>query len=113
MKMSIERALDILDPASVAEHSPEEWVQAHRMACQALALLRWIPAAERKPEEDELVLGVVSAELGPHAWITDGIAIVEYDETVDQWLLEAWPEVEDVEVSHWMRLPMLPEGVGT
>lgn len=110
--MTIERAIEIVSPTTEEVHSPAEWLEAHRMACQALTLLRWIPADEAKPEYDEFVLGVCSATLSDHAWMTDAIAVVEYDETADQWLLAAWPEAEDVEVSHWMRLPTLPEGVG-
>ena len=110
--MTIERAIEILNPKNLADWTSAEWVQAHRMACQALALLRWVPASERKPEPDEFVLGVVSARLSSHAFLTSAQAIVEYDETTDEWLLDAWPEADWVKVSHWMPLPELPEGVG-
>lgn len=110
--MTIDRAIEIVNPMSEELYSPAEWLEAHSMACRALASLKWIPADEAKPEYDEFVLGVCSATLSDHAWMTDAIAVVEYDETVGQWMLAAWPEAEDVKVSHWMRLPDLPEGVG-
>lgn len=109
MSMSIDRAIEILDPARRHHFDSIEPVnEACRMGMQALALLRWIPVTERLPEPDEFVLGVCTARLSDHADLTDAIALVEYDEYADQWLLEAWPEVEDVRVSHWMRLPELP-----
>ena len=108
MNMSIETAIESLDPESATALT----ATAQRMGMQALDLLRWKDAGKEKPEPDEFVLGVCSAQLSDHAWLTGAIAIVEYDETADQWLLDGWPEVEDVTVSHWMRLPTLPEGVG-
>ena len=111
--MTIDRAIEICNPTTESTHSPSEWFQAHNMACQALALLRWKDAGKEKPEPGEFVLGVCTATLSDHGWLTDAIAIVEYDETHDEWLLDGWPEVEDVKVSHWMRLPELPEGVAT
>lgn len=109
MNMSIDRAIEILEPANIGPHSPTEWVSAHRMACQALALLRWKDAARQKPDPDEFVLVVCSASLGRGFGYDNELAIAEYDETKDAWILEDWPEAADVRVSHWMRLPELPD----
>ena len=111
--MTIERAIEILSPENLTDRTPAEWVQAHRMACQALALLRWIPVTERKPEPDEeLVLVVCTARISAHHFFRDAIQLAEYDETSNEWVLEGWPEAEDVKVSHWMPLPELPDELG-
>lgn len=113
MSVSIERAIEILDPTREGRWSPSEWVAAHRMACQALALLRWIPVEESLPKRgDDCVLAVATAKLSDFAFLEQAIVIAEYDETADEWILENWPEAGDVTVSHWMRLPLPPEGVG-
>lgn len=112
MSVSIERAIEILDPTREGKWAPSEWVAAHRMACQALALLRWIPVEESLPRRgDECVLAVATAKLAPCAYLDEAIVIAEYDEQADQWVLENWPEAEDLKVSHWMRLPLPPEEV--
>jgi hypothetical protein len=110
--VTIQRAIEILEPTSLAEHTPDEWVTAHRMACQALALLRWKNAGEELPGSDDgLVLVVCRADLSNHCKLLDAIQLAEYYEEDDAWELEGWPEAENVAVSHWMRLPELPEGV--
>lgn len=109
--MTIQRAIEILEPTSLAEHTPDEWLTAHRMACQALALLRWKDARREKPEPGDFVLGVCTARLSHLSDLDFDVAIVEYDEVGDRWLLDGWPEVEGVVVSYWMPLPELPEGV--
>jgi len=109
--MTIDRAIEILNPTTNGLYPAREWLEAHRMGCQALALLRWKDADQEKPEPDEFVLVICRAQLSAHAALFDAHAIAEYDETTDRWVLDGWPEVEDVTVSHWMRLPTLPEGV--
>ncbi len=111
--MTIQRAIEILEPTSLAEHTPDEWLTAHRMACQALALLQWKDARREKPEPGEYVLGVCSARLpgSGMVWLEDDMCVVEYSETLDEWTLVDDVDMDPVAVSHWMRLPELPEGV--
>lgn len=111
--MTIDRAIEICNPTAESIHSPHEWLEAHRMACQALALLRWIPVTERMPEDGEYVLGVCSATLPGERtpWLENDLCIVEYSETLDEWTLADDQDMDAVTVSHWMRLPTLPEGV--
>lgn len=112
MSMTIDRAIEICNPTTESIHSPHEWLEAHRMACQALALLRWKDAGEELPGSDDgLVLVVCRADLSNHCKFLDAIQLAEYYEEDNVWELEGWPEVEGVTVSHWMRLPTLPEGV--
>lgn len=108
--MTVERAIEICDPYREANHSPGEWLTAHKMACQALALLRWIPVEESLPKRgDDCVLAVATAKLGEGAYLDEAIVIAEYDQKAGRWYLENWPEIDEVEVTHWMRLPLPPE----
>ena len=86
---------------------------AVRMAVQALQLLQWTPTLERLPGPgEELVLAVCTARISEHHFFRDAIQLAEYDETSNEWILEGWPEAEDVRVSHWMPLPELPDELG-
>lgn len=68
---------------------------------------RWIPAGERLPEPDKQVLAIVS---GRWENITFDRAYELASWSSDEgWIMEAWPELEDPEVTYWMPLPKLPE----
>ena len=121
MSMSIERAVELLDPdlrvtanTTIADLNAilEEFAQACRMgmgALRALNEMRWIPVGERLPDRDDaLVLVVCQADLGNDGYFLDAIQLAEYHEADDVWELEGWPEAKDVTVSHWRRLPTLP-----
>ncbi len=109
MNMSIEKAIESLDPESATALT----ATAQRMGMQALALLRWKDAGKEKPEPDEYVLGVCTAQgPGGSPWLENDICIVEYCEILDEWTLVDDEDMDPVTVSHWMRLPELPEGVG-
>ena len=110
--MTIDRAIEIVDPTKESTHSPSEYLTAHRMACQALDLLRWKEAGGEKPDPDEYVLGVCTAR-GPYGspWLDTDLCVVEYCEVLDEWTLVDDEDADPVSVSHWMRLPELPEGV--
>ena len=81
---------------------------------QVLAKLReerrWIPMRERLPEPDKQVLAIVS---GRWENITFDRAYELVSWSSDEgWVMEAWPELEDPEVTYWMPLPEPPEEVG-
>ena len=111
MSMSIDRAIEILDPARRHHFDSIEPVnEACRMGMQALALLRWKKTEEELPRADDgLVLVVCRADLSNNCKFLDAIQLAEYYEEDNVWELEGWPEAENVTVSHWMRLPELPE----
>ena len=71
---------------------------------------RWIPVGERLPEPDKQVLAIVSGR-----W--ENIAFNRAYELAswssdEGWIMEEWPELEDLEVTYWMPLPEPPEEVG-
>ena len=71
---------------------------------------RWIPVGERLPEPDKKVLAIVS---GRWENITFDRAYELMSWSSDEgWIMEAWPELEDPEVTHWMPLPKPPEEKG-
>ena len=71
---------------------------------------RWIPVEERLPEPDKQVLAIVS---GRWENITFDRAYELMSWSSDEgWIREAWPELEDPEVTHWKPLPEPPEEVG-
>ena len=114
--MTINRAIEILDPEHRERYDDlEEVNEACRMGMQALQAMKkrlWIPVSERHPEIDEgLVEVICTAQINAHHFFHDAIQLAEYDECADQWILEGWPELDDVQVSHWRRLPPLPEGL--
>lgn len=96
MSMSIERAVELLDPdlrvtanTTVADLDAvlEEFAQACRMgvgALRALNEMRWIPVSERLPDRDEgVVLVVRQADLGNDCNFLDVIQLAEYHEADD------------------------------
>lgn len=73
-----------------------------------LAERRWIPVTERLPEPDTQVLAIVS---GRWENITFDRAYELASWSADEgWIMEAWPDLEDPEVTHWTPLPEPPKG---
>ena len=56
MKISIERAIEILDLNAFPKYTEVEEKEACRMGMEALKRQRWIPVGERLPEEKQRVL---------------------------------------------------------
>ncbi|MBO5355725.1 MAG: DUF551 domain-containing protein [Clostridia bacterium] len=65
----------------------------------------WVDAAEELPDTDQFVLGIVN---GKYENITfqNAIQLVEYDGKC--WYLDGYPQIDAVNVTHWMPLPMGP-----
>lgn len=71
---------------------------------------RWIPVGERLPEADEQVLAIVSG-IWKNITFERAYELVNWSSD-EGWIMEAWPEFENPEVTHWMPLPEPPEEVG-
>lgn len=91
--MTIDRAIEILDPRTFPDVSGDEAAEACRMGLEALKRQRWIPCSERLPEVGVEVL--VYSE-------SDGEAVDYYGGEFFR-----WPDV-----THWMPLPEPPEEGG-
>lgn len=59
----------------------------------------WIPASERLPEEDKLVLITVNGKYN------NKILTLGYYSSIDGWALEAYPKWLEPNVTAWMPLP--------
>lgn len=76
---------------------------ADHLISNGVTFQQWIPVTERLPEPDKQVLAIVSGR-----W--ENIVFDRAYELVswsadEGWIMEAWPELEDPDVSHWMPLP--------
>ena len=116
--MTIDRAIEILDPDTTAEalaevqyyggfRGNEALVKACEDACivavDALKRVRWIPCSERLPGLPIDVLAVVSGTVC-NIRLVNSLEIGSFH--VDEgWILEMWPEWENPTVTHWMPLP--------
>lgn len=67
----------------------------------------WIPCSERLPESDQEVLVIVSGKAG-NITLVDSVEIGNFDRD-EGWILEMWPEWEDLNVTHWMPMPEPPK----
>lgn len=108
--MKIERAIEILDPEHRENYDGlDEVNEACRMGMEALKRTRWIPCSERLPESDQEVLVIVSGKAG-NITLVDSVEIGNFDRD-EGWILEMWPEWEDLNVTHWMPMPEPPKEV--
>lgn len=84
--------------------------QAFALAAEVSELRQtaWISVKDRLPEDDVMVLCVVSGK--PRDWVTlDGAIEIASHSRTDGWIVETWPEWEDPKVTHWAPLPEPPE----
>lgn len=127
--MTIDRAIEILDPEHRENYDGlDEVNEACRMGMEALKQTRWIPCSERPPEELEPV-NVVWVNHSPEQYhqeikdVPQKATAVYYREKWYWWsclcedlLAEFGVNTvdfvdSDIEITHWMPLPELPEEV--
>lgn len=72
---------------------------------------RWIPVAERLPDEYQGVLCIVDGQPAENITLEGAYQIGEWD-GCGGWIIEEWPEWEDAKVSWWRPLPGPPEKGG-
>lgn len=66
----------------------------------------WISVKDRLPDNpDEFVLVIVSSRDG---FLVNTYQLATYNPD-DGWILETWPEKENIAVQYWMPLPEPPE----
>lgn len=64
---------------------------------------RWIPVTERLPEGDNQVLAIVSGRW-KNITFDHSYELANWNSD-EGWIMDAWPEFENPDVSHWMPLP--------
>lgn len=65
----------------------------------------WIDVRDKMPEADEFVLVVVNGKHKNIAFV-NAIEIAAHDD--EGWYIEAYPDFENPQISHWMPLPEPP-----
>lgn len=74
---------------------------------------KWIGVEDRLPEDpDTNVLVIASGKPRENISLENAYELASYSQD-DGWVLEMYPEFEDVKVTHWMPLPESPEGENT
>lgn len=69
----------------------------------------WCKTEDELPAGDGMVLCIASGKAGN---VTLRHAVVlGYHVPQEGWILEAWPEAEDIAVQWWMDTPLLPEEI--
>ena len=71
---------------------------------------RWIPVAERLPDDGEQVIVVATGKPESNITLDNAIEFAEFS-TDEGWILEMWPEWEDPKVTYWMPCPEPPKEV--
>lgn len=105
MKISIDRAIEILNPEHREHYDGlDEVNEACRMGMEALKRQRWIPVNERLPKNFMNVL----------IWDKiDGDTFTGHYSKYDGWTIDGWEDADEpFEITHWMPLPEPPEKGG-
>ncbi len=116
--MTKEQAARILDPETSREallaYSADCMTrraavdEACTVAAKVLRETAWISVKDRLPDDDQMVLVIASGKPQQNLTLDRAIEIASYY-TADSWVLEAWPEWETPNVTHWMPLPEPPK----
>ena len=70
--------------------------------------MEWISVKDKLPPNgDKLVLIVVNGK-GKNLTFRNAVEIANYT-SKDGWILETFPELENMQVTHWMPLPEPPK----
>lgn len=80
-----------------------------REAVDKLTEMEWIRTENELPSDERMVLCIASGEVG-NLTLKHAVEIGFYAKE-DGWVLETWPEAEEITVEWWMELPQLPEGI--
>lgn len=106
--MTHEEAARILDPETswdtLREYEDEKarleaCPEAFRVAAKALRDTSWISVADRLPDDDAMVLCIVSGKPRTNITLDEAMEIASYSRT-DGWIVDAWPEWEDPTVTY-------------
>ena len=79
-----------------------------REAIEVLRDASWISVADRLPDDDVMVLCVVSGRPQTNITLDEAMEIASYSRT-DGWIVDAWPEWEGPTVTYWRPIPEPPE----
>ena len=97
----------IAPPARELLEQAAEALEQLKVESGKLKVGRWIPVRSRLPEDDAQVLVIVSGRW-KNVTFNNAYELASWSVT-EGWIMEAWPEFENPDVSHWMPLPEPPE----
>lgn len=117
--MTIERAIEILDPDHKEHYESLEPVnEACRMGIKALEWMQtaqaihewtpWISVDDELPDEGDEVLGVAVLQSKSGGNTYGAISIVFWDATKKRFRLVETERYDTVTITHWVPLPPLP-----
>ncbi len=81
-----------------------------RKAMERLLGMEWICTERELPANDGDVLLLVSGKPTENLTLYHAFQLGSYS-TKEGWIIDAWPEWDTPDVSHWMPLPELPDEV--
>ncbi len=97
--------------------------QAESLACHSCAIIRaarkrleepaaspWISVDDRLPEDCQVVLVIANGRPREHLELDSAHELATFY-AGEGWLLEAYPDWDDPQVTYWMPLPERPEEV--
>jgi len=73
----------------------------------------WRSVEDSLPPDSNSVLAICYGSPEPNIRLEGAYELAEYWTGYGAWVLEQWPEAENITVTHWMPLPDPPEGEGT
>lgn len=95
--------------------------QAESLACHSCAIIRaarkrleepaaspWISVDDRLPEDEQDVLVIASGRPREHLILDNAYELATFYDG-EGWLLKAYPEWENPQVTYWMPLPERPK----
>lgn len=85
-------------------------IRAARERLEAPAASPWISVDDRLPEDEQDVLVIASGRPREHLILDNAYELATFYDG-EGWLLDAYPEWEDPQVTYWMPLPERPKEV--
>lgn len=79
-----------------------------REAIEVLRDASWISVADRLPDDDVMVLCIVSGRPQTNITLDEAMEIASHSRT-EGWIVETWPEWDDPTVTYWRPIPEPPE----
>lgn len=71
-------------------------------------MFKWIDVNDAVPDKEELVIVVASGKPCKNITLVEALQLAFFDKE-EGWILEEWPEAENIEIHYWSYIPEAPE----